>query len=81
MRLASIVAAMAGLALIGVLVGYFGADAVIRSLIAVGWAGFATICLIHLVLIAAMGIAWWALLPGTKPLIFDLGASGSRCGL
>ena len=66
MRLASIVAAMAGLALIGVLVGYFGADAVIRSLIAIGWAGFATICLIHLVLIAVMGMAWWALLPGTR---------------
>jgi putative membrane protein len=56
---------MAGLALIGVLVGYFGADAVIRSLIAIGWSGFATICLIHLVLIAVMGMAWWALLPGT----------------
>ena len=66
MRRASIVAAMAGLALIGVLVGYFGADAVIRSLIAIGWAGFATICLIHLVLIAVMGMAWWALLPGTR---------------
>jgi len=65
-RRASIVAAMAGLALIGVLVGYFGADAVIRSLIAIGWAGFATICLIHLVLIAVMGMAWWALLPGTR---------------
>jgi putative membrane protein len=57
---------MAGLALIGVLVGYFGADAVIRSLIAIGWAGFATICLIHLVLIAVMGMAWWVLLPGTR---------------
>jgi putative membrane protein len=72
-RLASIVAAIAGLALIGILIGYFGADAVIRSLIAVGWAGFATICLIHLALMAAMGIAWWALLPGTKPLIFVWG--------
>ena len=57
---------MAGLALIGVLVGYFGADAVIRSLIAIGWSGFVTICLIHLVLIAVMGMAWWALLPGTR---------------
>jgi glycosyltransferase 2 family protein len=64
---------MVGLTLIGVLVGRFGADAVISSLLAVGWAGFATICLIHLVLIAAMGIAWWALLPGTKPLIFVWG--------
>jgi putative membrane protein len=57
---------MAGLALIGILIGYFGADAVFRSLLAVGWGGFATICLIHLALMAVMGIAWWALLPGTK---------------
>jgi glycosyltransferase 2 family protein len=64
---------MLGLMLIGVLVGYFGADAVIRSLLAVGWVGFLTICLTHLALIAAMGIAWWALLPGTKPLIFVWG--------
>jgi putative membrane protein len=57
---------MAGLALIGILVGYFGADAVVRSLTAVGWQGFATICLIHLVLMVMMGIAWWILLRGTK---------------
>jgi putative membrane protein len=68
-RLVSLLAAIAGLALVGILVGYFGADAVIGSLLAVGWAGFATICLIHLALMAAMGIAWWALLPGTKPWI------------
>ena len=66
MRVASLLAAMAGLALIGILVGYFGADAVLRSLTAVGWPGFATICLIHLVLMAVMGIAWWTLLPGTR---------------
>ena len=69
MRLVSPFTAIAGLALIGILVGYFGADAVIRSLFAVGWAGFATICLIHLALMAVMGIAWWVLLPGTKPWI------------
>jgi len=62
-KLPSLLVAMAGLALIGVLVGYFGADAVIRSLLAVGWAGFATICLIHFALMAVMGIAWGALLP------------------
>jgi len=65
-KLVSLLAAMAGLALIGILVSYFGADAVIRSLLAVGWAGFVTICLIHLALMAVMGIAWWALLPGTR---------------
>ena len=66
MRFVSAVAAIAGLALIGVLVAYFGSHAVIRSLLAVGWAGFGTICLIHLALIAVMGVAWWVLLPGTS---------------
>ena len=66
MRLVSLLAAMAGLALIGILVGYFGADAVVGSLLAVGWAGFVTVCLIHFSLIALTGIAWWALLPGTS---------------
>jgi glycosyltransferase 2 family protein len=65
-RLLSVLAAMAGLTLIGLLVGYFGADAVIRSLLAVGWTGFIAVCLIHLILMAAMGVAWWALLPGTR---------------
>jgi len=66
LRLVALLAAMAGLALIGILIGYFGADTVIRSLLAVGWAGFVTICLIHLTLMALMGVAWWVLLPGTR---------------
>jgi putative membrane protein len=56
-----------GLALIAALVAHFGADAVVRALLAVGWAGFAAICSIHLALIAVSGIAWWALLPGAGP--------------
>jgi len=66
-RLISILAAITGLGLIGVLVVYFGADAVTRSLLAVGWMGFGAICLIHLVLIAIMGVAWWVLMPATSP--------------
>jgi putative membrane protein len=65
-KLVSVFSAIIGLALIGALVAYFGVEAVARSLIAVGWAGFAAICLIHLALIAVMGIAWGVLLPGTK---------------
>lgn len=57
---------MAGLALIGMLIAYFGADTIIRSLLAVGWVGFGAICLIHLTLIVLMGVAWWVLLPGTR---------------
>jgi glycosyltransferase 2 family protein len=66
MKLVSVFAAIIGLALIGALVAYFGVEAVARSLIAVGWTGFAAICLIHLALIAVMGIAWGVLLPGAS---------------
>src|SRR5581483_8063054 len=59
-------AAGLGVAAGAALVVYFGADAVWRSLSAVGWAGFAAVCAIHLALIAAMGAAWWVLLPGTR---------------
>ena len=61
-----VLAAIAGLTLIAALVAHFGLGAVIRSLSAIGWTGFAAICLIHLGLIAVMGIAWGALLPGTS---------------
>jgi putative membrane protein len=67
MKSLSILVAAIGVALIGALVVHFGAGAVARSLLAVGWAGFAAICSIHLVLIAVMGTAWRALLPGTNP--------------
>lgn len=69
MKLVSALTAIAGLALIGLLVAHFGVGAVTHSLIAVGWTGFAAICSIHLMLIAVMGIAWWALLRGTSPWV------------
>jgi glycosyltransferase 2 family protein len=65
-RLAPVIAAIVGTVLIGGLVAHFGAAGVLRTLLAVGAAGFAAICLVHLVLIAAMGAAWWVLLPGTR---------------
>jgi putative membrane protein len=66
MRLIPILAGLAGLALTAGLVVHFGAGGVARSLLAVGWLGFVAVCLIHLALIAVMGIAWRALLPGTR---------------
>ena len=69
MKLAAVLATAIGLAVIATLVGHFGVGAVVRSLLAIGAGGFAAICLIHLGLIAAMGIAWWLLLPGTSPWI------------
>lgn len=59
-----ILAAIIGVAAMAALVGYFGAGAVMRSLLAVGGIGFGAICAIHLVLIAVMGLAWRGLLPG-----------------
>jgi glycosyltransferase 2 family protein len=61
----SVLAALVGCALIAILVAHFGTGAVTQTLVAVGWSGFAAICSIHLALIAAMGIAWAVLLPGT----------------
>ena len=66
MKLLPILAAALGIAAMAVLVGMFGAGAVLRSLAAVGGGGFAAICAIHLVLMAVMGIAWRALLPGGR---------------
>ncbi len=59
-----IVTAIVGMAVMVALVGYFGAGAVLHALLAVGGTGFVAICAIHLVLIAVMGLAWRALLPG-----------------
>jgi glycosyltransferase 2 family protein len=67
MRAVSIVAAVIGLAVIAALVVHFGAAPITRSLAAVGMGGFAALCSLHLLLIAAMGIAWWLLLPATNP--------------
>jgi glycosyltransferase 2 family protein len=63
-------AALAGLAIIGALVGYFGAASVVRSLIAIGWDGFSAICLIHLAVISIEGIAWCLLVPGKPFWVF-----------
>jgi glycosyltransferase 2 family protein len=73
MRFVPVIGAAVGLAAIGALVAHFGADAVLTSLLAIGWRGLAAICLIHLVLIAVMGIAWWALVPGVPAWVFIWG--------
>lgn len=72
-QVVAIIAAFAGLAVIGALVGYFGAGTVLRSLLAIGWRGFAVICLIHVAVIAVEGIAWRLLVPGTRFWVFIWG--------
>lgn len=73
MRAIPVIAAIAGLATIGALVGYFGAGAVTRSLFAIGWQGFAAICLIHLAVILLEGLAWRLLVPLTPAWVFVWG--------
>jgi putative membrane protein len=64
MKTLPIIAVILGVAAMAVLVAYFGAGAVMNSLLAVGVHGFIAVCLIHLALTALMGLAWRALLPG-----------------
>jgi putative membrane protein len=73
MRVVSAIAALAGLALIAALIGHFGADAVLRSLRAIGWTGFSVICLIHVAVISVEGIAWRLLVTGVPRWIFVAG--------
>jgi glycosyltransferase 2 family protein len=67
MKAVPLIGALAGLVVILTLVAVFGAASVVRSFLAVGSAGFAAICLIHLVLIAVMAVAWRGLVD-TGPL-------------
>ena len=70
MRAIPLAALLAGLGLAAALVAVFDAGAVVRAFFAIGWSGFAVICLIHLVLIAVMGVAWSSLVPGQRILSF-----------
>jgi putative membrane protein len=70
MKTASIIAALAGVAVMTALILVFGAAAVTRSLLAVGWRGFAAVCLIQLALIATMGIAWRGLVARAPAMAF-----------
>lgn len=73
MKIATVTAGLAGLAVIGALVAYFGASSVMRSLRAIGWDGFSVICLIHLAVISVEGIAWRFLVPGKPVWLFMWG--------
>jgi putative membrane protein len=68
-----LVAALAGVAVIGALVGYFGAGNVMQSLRAIGWEGFAAICIIHVAVMSIEGVAWRLLVPGKPFWVFMWG--------
>jgi glycosyltransferase 2 family protein len=69
MRFLPVLLIAAGIAAMAALVVHFGAASVGAALLAVGFGGFVAVTAIHVVLIAVMGLAWQALLPGIKPWV------------
>jgi putative membrane protein len=64
MKLVTIAAAIAGLALGTGIIAYFGFGHIVEALLSVGWGGFVTVCAIHLALFGVLGLAWYAVVPG-----------------
>ncbi len=56
-----------GLGIATGLVVWFDAGAILSTLVAIGWGGFAVICSFHFCLIAINGVAWHALTPDIRP--------------
>src|SRR5690348_10866710 len=63
MRIATIIAAMAGLVLWTAIVAYFGFGEVLAALGAIGWSGFAVILVYQLALYLLLGACWWVIAP------------------
>lgn len=63
MRIATIIAAIAGLLLGTAIVAYFGFGEVLRALGTIGWGGFAIILVYQLALYLLLGASWWAIAP------------------
>lgn len=63
MKLATILAAIAGLILGTAIVGYYGFGAVAGALGAIGWGGFLIVFVYHLVTVACLGLAWYVIVP------------------
>jgi putative membrane protein len=62
-KLRVVIVALLGLALAIYLLAYTGIGAVFSAVVAVGWSGFALLCLYALGLFAVLGCAWYVLLP------------------
>lgn len=63
MKIRVVIVALLGLALATYLVAYAGIGAVFSAVVAVGWGGFALLCLYVLGLFVVLGCAWCVLLP------------------
>jgi len=66
MKLATILAAIAGLALGTIIVAYFGFGAVAAALGTIGWRGFLLVVIYHFALTAMLGLAWWVIVPAPR---------------
>ena len=63
MRIATIIAAIVGLALGTAIIGYFGFAEVLAGLGTIGWGGFAIVLLYQLGLYILLGACWWVIAP------------------
>jgi len=63
MRIATIIAAIAGLILGTAIVAYFGFGEVLTALGTIGWGGFAIILVYQLGLYLLLGACWWVIAP------------------
>ncbi len=68
MRIASIIAAILGLALAFGIVGYYGFADVAAAFLAIGWTGFFVVAAYHIALLLPFGLAWLAILPPPRPV-------------
>jgi putative membrane protein len=66
MKLRIVVIAALGAALALYLVAFVGIGAVFSAAVAVGWSGFAILCLYALALFLILGVAWYVLLPDSR---------------
>jgi putative membrane protein len=63
MKIATILAAIAGLVLGTAIIGYFGFGEVLSALGTIGWGGFAIVLLYQLGLYLLLGSSWWVIAP------------------
>jgi glycosyltransferase 2 family protein len=73
MKLRFVILAALGLAVAVYLVTYVGWHQVLSTAVAVGWGGFALLCLCAVALFGVLGCAWYVLLPaasGSGPWVF-----------
>lgn len=63
MKIATIIAAIAGLLLGTAIIGYFGFGEVLTALGTIGWGGFAIVLAYQLCLYGLLGSCWWVIAP------------------